>query len=79
RKCGVDVVDTNGRGSEEGPAEDYLRYFTDHFTDEEWETIKRPSDDAAKLQRFYLHWSLKEAYVKAIGQGLGYDLRRISF
>lgn len=38
-----------------------------------------PSDDAAKLQRFYLHWSLKEAYVKAIGQGLGYDLRRISF
>ncbi|CAN0138744.1 unnamed protein product, partial [Hapterophycus canaliculatus] len=77
--CGVDIVDTNGRGSEGGAAEDYLRYFTDHFTDDEWATIKRPADDAAKLQRFYLHWSLKEAYVKSIGQGLGYDLRRISF
>lgn len=32
-----------------------------------------------KLRRFYLHWGLKEAYVKAIGQGLGYDLRRVSF
>lgn len=37
----MDVVDTNGRAGEKGPAEDYLRYFTDHFTDDEWETIKR--------------------------------------
>lgn len=40
---------------------------------------RSPADDQGKLRRFYLHWSLKEAYVKAIGQGLGYDLRRISF
>eukprot|EP00752_Nemacystus_decipiens_P010329 g9201.t1 len=77
--CGVDIVDTNGRADNKGPAEDYLRYFTDHFTDDEWETIKRPADDRSKLRRFYLHWGLKEAYVKAVGQGLGYDLRRISF
>lgn len=31
------------------------------------------------LRRFYLNWGLKEAYVKAVGQGLGYDLRRVSF
>eukprot|EP00904_Undaria_pinnatifida_P010292 jgi/Undpi1/6393/HiC_scaffold_20.g08874.m1 len=77
--CGVDLVDTNRRANEPGPAEDYLRYFTEHFTDAEWETIKRPEDDELKLRRFYLHWGLKEAFVKAIGQGLGYDLRRISF
>eukprot|EP00903_Cladosiphon_okamuranus_P010368 g9809.t1 len=77
--CGLDIVDTNGRADDKGPAEDYLRYFTDHFTDEEWETIKRPADHRDKLRRFYLHWGLKEAYVKAIGQGLRYDLRRISF
>lgn len=40
---------------------------------------RRPADDRNKLRRFYLHWGLKEAYVKAIGQGLGYELRRISF
>lgn len=40
QKCGVDIVDTNRRGNEEGAAADYLRYFTDHFTDDEWEAIK---------------------------------------
>ena len=40
-QCGLDIVDTNGRADDRGPAEDYLRYFTDHFTDDEWETIKR--------------------------------------
>lgn len=34
-------MDTNRRANEPGPAEDYLRYFTEHFTDTEWETIKR--------------------------------------
>ncbi|CAB1097022.1 unnamed protein product [Ectocarpus sp. CCAP 1310/34] len=77
--CGVDVVDTNRRANEQGPAEDYLQYFTGHFTDDEWTTIKSPADDVEKLRRFYIHWGLKEAYVKAIGQGLGYDLRRVSF
>lgn len=40
-QCGVDLVDTKRRANEPGPAEDYLRYFTEHFTDTEWETIKR--------------------------------------
>lgn len=39
----------------------------------------RPVEDKDKLRRFYLNWGLKEAYVKAIGQGLGYDLQRVSF
>lgn len=37
----MDIVDTNGRAEDKGPAKDYLRYFADHFTDDEWETIKR--------------------------------------
>lgn len=40
-QCGLDVVDTSRRANEPGPAEDYFRYFTEHFTDTEWETIKR--------------------------------------
>ena len=39
----------------------------------------RGVNDESKLRRFYLNWGLKEAYVKAVGQGLGYDLRRVSF
>jgi phosphopantetheinyl transferase len=32
------------------------------------------------LQRsFYVHWALKESYVKATGAGIGFGLPRISF
>jgi phosphopantetheinyl transferase len=27
---------------------------------------------------FFLYWSLKEAFIKAVGQGLGYDLQNVS-
>ena len=36
-----------------------------------------PENEA--VSRFYLIWTIKEAYTKAIGQGLGFDLRRIEY
>ncbi|CAM9586646.1 unnamed protein product, partial [Sphacelaria rigidula] len=78
--CGVDIVDTAGRRrNTNDTAEEYLRYFTDHFTAKEWEAIRRAEDDDNLLRRFFLNWGLKESYVKAVGQGLGFNLRRISF
>jgi phosphopantetheinyl transferase len=26
---------------------------------------------------FFIYWSLKESFIKAIGLGLGYDLRKV--
>ncbi|KAH8113427.1 hypothetical protein DFH11DRAFT_1775297 [Phellopilus nigrolimitatus] len=39
----------------------------------------RADDDAARaaLRHLYLIWTLKEAYTKALGLGLGFDFRRI--
>lgn len=37
------------------------------------------SNDDERLRRFFLNWGLKESFVKAVGQGLGFNLRRISF
>lgn len=34
-------------------------------------------DDGLGLQRLYMIWTLKEAYTKAIGFGLGFDFKRI--
>ena len=42
-------------------------------------TIRSGAGDAGKLAQFYRHWSMKEAYIKAVGIGLGFELRRAEF
>jgi phosphopantetheinyl transferase len=37
----------------------------------------RQRTETAKYSYFYLIWSLKEAFIKAIGQGLGYELSEV--
>jgi phosphopantetheinyl transferase len=41
--------------------------------------IKSSSDDVIKLRRILAFWTLKESYVKAIGEGLYFDFKRIEF
>ena len=38
----------------------------------------RQPTETARYCYFYLIWSLKEAFIKAIGQGLGFDLTQVS-
>ncbi|KAI0921498.1 hypothetical protein AcW1_004544 [Taiwanofungus camphoratus] len=38
-----------------------------------------PLTQAEALRRFYLIWTLKEAYTKALGLGLGFNFRRIEY
>ena len=44
----------------------------------EVETIKMIKSDIGRYTMFFLIWSLKEAFIKAIGIGLGYNLQDVS-
>lgn len=41
-------------------------------------SCSQPSE-RAQYTLFFLHWALKEAFIKAVGQGLGFDLQRVEF
>ncbi|KAI5809146.1 hypothetical protein DFH27DRAFT_252541 [Peziza echinospora] len=81
---GVDVVPTEipSRQSRVDPSE-FLESFTCEsaqiFTPLEIKIIMAPPTWAKRVKMFYLHWSLKEAYVKAVGTGLVTDLTKIEF
>ena len=50
------------------------------YTAAEWGVINHHDhSDEQRLEAFYLHWCLKESYIKAIGIGLGMDLLSFEF
>eukprot|EP01130_Rhizamoeba_saxonica_P003940 TRINITY_DN1630_c0_g1_i1.p1 TRINITY_DN1630_c0_g1~~TRINITY_DN1630_c0_g1_i1.p1 ORF type:complete len:213 (-),score=51.77 TRINITY_DN1630_c0_g1_i1:63-701(-) len=74
---GVDVMNVAIPGRDKN-IDNFFHTLRDCFTSNEWNIIKSGSDDE-KLRMFFIHWTLKEAYIKAIGIGLGFDLQRCEF
>lgn len=79
RRVGVDLVPDAYNGAE--PTETFLDGFTSSgvFTSYELGAINSPPRTEDKVKMLYLHWALKEAYVKATGTGLVTDLLAIEF
>eukprot|EP01041_Mallomonas_annulata_P011637 gene11637-24368_t len=67
-QIGVDLVDISTRCQSIPTAKEYIAAFTDQQSTEELQYL-----------HFYIHWSLKEAFVKAIGKGLSFDLQKAQF
>lgn len=90
---GVDVVALQIPSRANRPAEAMSEFFShfqlDVFTANEWQTILRNTNTQSIDSRlefhqhavdlFFIHWALKEAYVKALGEGIGFGLTRIEF
>lgn len=83
---GVDVEKITKRNSKS--LDDFFKYLKQCFTKKEWNTILQTNskldllDEKSQfliLERFFVHWTLKESFIKAIGQGLGFDLQRCEF
>jgi phosphopantetheinyl transferase (holo-ACP synthase) len=53
--------------------------FSDYFTVHETEYMKSASSEDECYTRFFVHWSLKEAYSKALGVGISKDLSLVHF
>eukprot|EP01064_Diplonema_japonicum_P038145 TRINITY_DN9140_c0_g2_i1.p1 TRINITY_DN9140_c0_g2~~TRINITY_DN9140_c0_g2_i1.p1 ORF type:complete len:296 (+),score=47.90 TRINITY_DN9140_c0_g2_i1:60-890(+) len=58
---------------------EFFSSMQDCFSPSEWDIIVTPTTSLDQLTNFYVMWTLKESFVKAIGIGLGYELSRIEF
>lgn len=69
-EVGLDVEDTHRPTKIAGIARSY-------FSPAEWSTLQH-LEDAAQRDQFFSLWTLKEAYIKALGKGLSADLAGFS-
>ncbi|PIA57808.1 hypothetical protein AQUCO_00500035v1 [Aquilegia coerulea] len=58
---------------------EFVRSLESHFAYNEWEDINSAGTNEDILTQFCKYWCLKEAFVKAIGAGVGYTLNRLEF
>jgi 4'-phosphopantetheinyl transferase len=81
---GVDVAEPfdqrSGINSMKGGMEEHLRIFRDQLTESEVKRITRYRPDEVKMEHaFRQFWSLKEAYTKGRGEGIGFEFSRAEF
>lgn len=77
---GADVMTISPLRADE-PPESFFRDFTNCLTCDEWNAVRscEPFGPSALFRAFFVFWTLKESYIKAVGIGLGLDLMRIEF
>ena len=79
---GVDVnapFELRARNEAAGGFDGVRATFDAVLTEREWEAVEGAADEAARIFAFRRAWSLKEAFVKARGDGLAFELRRVEF
>ncbi|CAH9108590.1 unnamed protein product [Cuscuta epithymum] len=74
---GLDIVD-HFIPEKESPNK-FIQCFSVYFSGLEWNNILNAGSDNKMLGELYRYWSLKEAFVKAIGNGVGHRLDDVEF
>ncbi|EUC65390.1 phosphopantetheinyl transferase [Rhizoctonia solani AG-3 Rhs1AP] len=59
---------------------EFVEFVSEQLTAKEKEAVgPTAGSEATRLVRLYRMWTVKEAYTKALGEGLGYDFARIEY
>jgi 4'-phosphopantetheinyl transferase len=74
---GLDIVSVSKTQGE--TTTEFISNFSSYLTGHEWDCIVRDAAPSEVLTEFYRYWCLKEAFVKAIGAGVGFGLHRLEF
>uniref|UniRef100_A0A9I9D3E4 holo-[acyl-carrier-protein] synthase n=1 Tax=Cucumis melo TaxID=3656 RepID=A0A9I9D3E4_CUCME len=72
---GLDVVSYTTPQNED--TIEFVKNFSSYFSSLEWKNIVNAGSSFSVLVEFYRYWSLKEAYVKAIGSGMASGLEQV--
>lgn len=75
---GADLMDLNTRHSC-STAKEFFEMFSDQLLPSEIKRVLTFPTEEEQFTMFFVLWSLKESFVKAIGLGLGYNLHDIEF
>jgi len=76
---GIDVMGLNYLKGRKQSVSEFIASFKNCFTTYEWTYLHAAKDEQELIHRFFLYWTLKESYIKAIGLGLGFKLDRAEF
>ena len=79
RLVGVDIVDITTRTTMVNTAHAYAMLFKGQLHPEELQSILAQTSETQAYALFFVIWSLKESFIKAVGLGLGYDLQTVQF
>jgi len=77
RTIGIDVMKVRIPGHESFAS--FVDSVGDQLTQTERHSLNIEVPPSQQLRRFFWMWTLKEAYTKALGLGLGFDFRRVEF
>ena len=71
-KIGIDVVTFDKINPKlYSNEQEFINVFRQSFTEWEWERINNNTTAGSPFHEFYVRWSMKEAYTKALGVGMG--------
>lgn len=77
-EVGIDVMKLETPSGAKTVTE-FFHIMRRQFTDEEMKCIQSGLTEREQLSTFYRLWCLKESYVKALGIGIGFEVKRLHF